>query len=517
MSASREKKQRQDRVASGTLDPKAVRAAEEKTQQRKSNILYISIAVAFVVVAAVLLVWNSGVLQRSKTAVTVGEESYSAAEVSYYYHVALNNVRNSNYASYMGISSSTVLTQDTLSDTAKLILGVTDEGDITWDTYLKDSAESNLKSLQSLLAAAKEDGFTWNDDMQSDYNDSIDNVKSYAKQYGYSYKAYLKLLFGNNITPSVFERMLKDATLASAYQTSYKDSLSYTDSDLDAYYNENSDSFRVAAYDYIYFKGTASSTTDSSGKTVEPTEEESAAAAAAAKEAAEAALARVQSGENLEDIAKDYDMATYSSQTAATNNGDTLGTWAFEEGRQADDTALLSSDSNYYVVLFHSVGRQEYNTVDVRHILFRVDTSSLDRSASDYDAKVEELKAQKKAAAEDALQQWKDGGATEEFFAQMADKLSDDSPKGGLYTQVYKNQMVTAFNDWCFDPARQVGDCEIVETSYGYHIIYFVGEDLPYWKVQVTNALKNNAYSEWYNGLQQDYEVTEQSGMKYVG
>ena len=217
---------------------------------------------------------------------TVGEESYSAAEVSYYYHVALNNVRNSNYASYMGISSSTVLTQDTLSDTAKLILGVTDEGDITWDTYLKDSAESNLKSLQSLLAAAKEDGFTWNDDMQSDYNDSIDNVKSYAKQYGYSYKAYLKLLFGNNITPSVFERMLKDATLASAYQTSYKDSLSYTDSDLDAYYNENSDSFRVAAYDYIYFKGTASSTTDSSGKTVEPTEEESAAAAAAAKEAA---------------------------------------------------------------------------------------------------------------------------------------------------------------------------------------------------------------------------------------
>ena len=50
MSASREKKQRQDRVASGTLDPKAVRAAEEKTQQRKSNILYISIAVAFVVV-----------------------------------------------------------------------------------------------------------------------------------------------------------------------------------------------------------------------------------------------------------------------------------------------------------------------------------------------------------------------------------------------------------------------------------------------------------------------------------
>jgi len=34
--------------------------------------------------------------------------------------------------------------------------------------------------------------------------------------------------------------------------------------------------------------------------------------------------------------------------------------------------------------------------------------------------------------------------------------------------------MVKNFNDWCFDPNRQVGDTGIVQTDFGYHIIYFV-------------------------------------------
>ena len=35
--------------------------------------------------------------------------------------------------------------------------------------------------------------------------------------------------------------------------------------------------------------------------------------------------------------------------------------------------------------------------------------------------------------------------------------------------------MVQAFNDWLFDPSRKPGDTDIVETEYGYHIMYFSG------------------------------------------
>ena len=154
MSASREKKNRQAFNASGAADPKAVRAAEEKAKQRKSSILYGSIAVVFVIVAVLVLLWNSNVIQRGKTALTVGDETYTAAQVQYFYHAAYNEVRSSNYFSYMGLDTKKSLSSQTLSDTAKALLGVTGKDSITWDKYLMDKAQSNIKSNQSLLAAA---------------------------------------------------------------------------------------------------------------------------------------------------------------------------------------------------------------------------------------------------------------------------------------------------------------------------------------------------------------------------
>ena len=95
MSASREKKIRQELAAQGIPDIKEIRAEEERKQQRRANILYGSIAAAFVLVAAALLVWNSGILQRDSVAMSVDGEKYTSAEVSYYYNSAVNSLLSS--------------------------------------------------------------------------------------------------------------------------------------------------------------------------------------------------------------------------------------------------------------------------------------------------------------------------------------------------------------------------------------------------------------------------------------
>ena len=80
--------------------------------------------------------------------------------------------------------------------------------------------------------------------------------------------------------------------------------------------------------------------------------------------------------------------------------------------------------------------------------------------------------------------------------------------------------MVSGFNDLCFYESRKAGDTGIVENvgnSLGYHVMYFVGTDDPYWMVQVRNAMTNKAYSEWSANLVKDITATENSGMKYVG
>lgn len=517
MSASREKKNRQDFAASGAVDPKTARAAQEAAKQRKENRIYILVAAAFVLVAALVLLWNSNIIQRGKTALTIGDTDYSAAQVQYAYYAAYNQVRSSNYVSYLGLDTSKTLSSQTMSDTAKAILGVTDTNDLTWDAYLRSKAESDLKATQSMLAAAEKESFTWTDDMQSDLDELLSTLKTTAKNAGYSYKNYIKAMYGNLVTPGVFEAMLKDSVLVSNFQDDYKDKLTYSDDEISQYYTDHKSTFDVAAYDYIVFSGTASSTKDADGNTVDPTDEQKQAALVAASDAAKAAYDRFKNGESLETIAKDYDMASYSSVDDGVSSTDTVSTWVFDSARTAGDSSILNDDSNYYVVQFHSVGRQEYNTVDVRHILFRVDSSTLDSKSDTYEQDLADLKSQKKAEAEKVYQQWKDGDATEESFAALADEYSADSSNGGLYTQVYKGQMVSGFSDWCFDAARQSGDTDIVESSYGYHIMYFVSQDLPYWQVRVINTLKNNDFNTWYDSLQQDYTVTEGSGMKFVG
>ena len=66
----------------------------------------------------------------------------------------------------------------------------------------------------------------------------------------------------------------------------------------------------------------------------------------------------------------------------------------------------------------------------------------------------------------------------------MEDNSADTGSvsNGGLYEGVAPNQMVTEFNDWCFDPTRKAGDTGLVETQFGCHIMYFVSaSEKTYW------------------------------------
>lgn len=105
--------------------------------------------------------------------------------------------------------------------------------------------------------------------------------------------------------------------------------------------------------------------------------------------------------------------------------------------------------------------------IDVRHILIQAeDPSSADSMAA------------ARTRAEELYAQWQQD-PTEDNFINMAGTHTEDpgsQATGGLYEDVYPGQMVTNFNDWCFDESRQPGDHGIVETEYGYHIMYFVGD-----------------------------------------
>ena len=80
--------------------------------------------------------------------------------------------------------------------------------------------------------------------------------------------------------------------------------------------------------------------------------------------------------------------------------------------------------------------------------------------------------------------------------------------------------MADTFNDWCFDSSRQAGDTGIVETTYGYHVMYFSGYSTEYDSYQdylVENTLRSNDYNAWFDAKAESYPISENGfGMLFV-
>ena len=167
----------------------------------------------------------------------------------------------------------------------------------------------------------------------------------------------------------------------------------------------------------------------------------------------------------------------------------------------------LETITAFYVVLFTGKNDNEVELVNVRHILV-----SFEGDAQEDGTYSEEVKETARASAEEILNEWKSGDATEDSFAALANEKSTDTgsnTNGGLYENVYPGQMVATFNDWCFDSARKPGDTGIVETNYGYHVMYFVGTTgQTYRDYQIVNDLISSDMETWFQNLLENYTIT---------
>ena len=540
MSASREKQNRQ--AASGQADPKTAREAQQRREEKRTNLLYGVIAAAVLVAVIASFVWRSDFIPKTTTAATIDGEKYTAAEVEYYYQTAYRNfVSNSQYSyflSYLGLNTNATLKSQSINSTAAAMLGIElpdadaesaeadSEADplaptgMTWHDYFLDEALDNMRVIQAALKAAEAEGFQYPAGVQAQYDDNMDALKAVAAASGISVSQYLKGNFGAGVTEKVYGEQLMRVLRYSAYSDAYQDSLTYSDSELEETYNADRNTYDHVSYEVVSFSGAAESTTDDEGNTVEPTEEEAAAALEAAQDLAQTVLDGFQDGGDLEELANEND-GTYSKNENGTYSaGSVMSEWLYDSARKSGDASTLADGTVQYVVVFHDRFRDENPTIDIRHILVPLGSGSIAEGEEGYEDQQAQLKADAHAKAEELLAQWQSGEATEDSFAALALKESADGSKydGGLYTEVYQGQMVTEFNDWCFDTARQSGDTGVVDTQYGSHVMYFSGVNAARWQTQVAANLRTEAYTAWEEDLVKDVTVQRsESGLKHIG
>lgn len=522
MSASREKKQRRDADAP-ILSSRAQEEQEKAAKRKRNTIVYSIIGAVVVILVAILLIWDSGVIQRSRTVATIDGEKVTAAQVSYYYYrnpiiSYAQYYAQLGYSAYFPYQASGSPKDQVITEDAASTLGLEEEyvGQ-TYHDYFLDYALDSLRMEYAVRAAAKEAGYTLSDEGKASVEEDLDSIDSarasYLSSYGVnmSRTTYLQMQFGDMMTERSYRTCLENYYLYSEFYNSNLASLDYSDEDLDAYYQENKNELDTFTYYWRNFSGLPETTEDEDGNTVTPTDEEMEAAMEQAKEDADAALAEIEAESDPVNAVKEDENFTEATGVLS-NPTASYYDWLVDPDRQAGDAVVLENGGTAYSLLvFVDRYLDESPTVDVRHILISAmaeddpDTEDVDESKED---PTDEAYEKARQTALDLLDQWQANGGTEEAFAALAEEYSADSgsnTNGGLYEKVTEGSMIENFNDWIFDSSRVSGDISdpiqnTVNDTKGWHLIYFVGWNEPVWKA---TAREN----QWFNDLENNVTI----------
>lgn len=393
-----------------------------------------------------------------------------------------------------------------------------------WDEHMHDLVVDSIESTYTYYLAAVEanggEDPEITDDQKTEINDTLDSYEETASGYGYTLSGYLVQAMGKGVTESVFRTETTRQYIAQNYQgelSSGTENTTYTEDDINAYKDEHledlqsvdikifecsSEDDAKAFSDSLAADGSnfaelcteyASSDFDKKAYADEGYSTELGMTRSALQSRGYAiATADAHEHEDGEEHSDDEEL-TYSGLD-----------WLFSSDRQAGDIYQYST-SVVYVIAPASLS--DRNTVNVRHILIAPETDEEDADAT---TATDEQWTAAYDQARELLASW-DG--TEDGFATLATENSTDTgstENGGLYEDVVTGQMVNSFSTWCFDDSRKAGDTGIVRSEYGYHIMYFVGEnDQKIWQYNAEQALLSEDSASAAEALEDEYTIKE--------
>jgi len=451
-------------------------AEEHKPKTSKKKLLTIAgVSAASVALVGCLTFAGIGIFNKNKAepAVTSPNVTLDTKMIACYYHDMINMYKQS-----YSVEELQTYYQLDVTKSLKTQPYPYDES-LTWYDAMMDSAKNTIEQQLLMYEAATEAGFTMPEKDQEMVEAALAEVDLAE--------------YGNGVTMDDVRRTMEIQALSTAYYYQMMEELKPSEEEIRALYEENPKNYEtcgLAGFPVSY-------TADEEGETPLTQDE--------AKKIADE-LAAVKNVKEFEKMASQIllDHEGYTQEEVDVNipsiyndaytytENNNLAEWAFG-GAKVNDTFVLEGSGAYYVyIVTKEPALDETNTVNVRHILFMEQEDN-------------------RAAAEDALKEWESGEKTEDSFAELAEQYSEDggsSNNGGLYEDVYPGQMVTTFNDWCFDESRKPGDTGIVETEYGVHVMYFSAVGSPLWMQEVSNTMVQQTYNEWHSGITEKYPIT---------
>ena len=494
---NKEQKEQTEQKVMTKYDRKVQKRKEEKEKEKKEERISTTVGIVFLV-ALVCLVASFPIrtyLATHETYVVINGEEVNKVEFDYVYNTSKNNyiTQYGSYLSYFGLDTSKDLSTQMYSET------------LTWKDYFEQNAVESLKQNKALMAEAKAAGFTY--DTTDEYNTFKETIKTSAAAAGVSDKEYVRSIYGSYATMGRIEEYVKNDMVMNAYYQKLQEDNAPSDDEIQSYYEENKATYDSVDYRLTTIEAdlptepteladpveeTAADTTGTTDGTAATDSTQDTAYQPSDAEIAKAMEdARVLADDAEQTVAKDGE-AHENEKKSSVNY--LISDWLFDDARKAGDTTVITNDNShcYYAVAFEKRYLDETPSADVRVIIPTEDKTG-----------------------EEILEEWKNGAATEDSFAELCKKYTQDTSaveNGGLFEQVTKTGMTEELSNWIFDSSRQAGDTVAITVSDSTYVLYYIGQDQPEWKINIKNTLVSDTMSQHMQDITADVTVEDPKG-----
>lgn len=531
MSASSKKKLRKEQNAAALSEKQ--RAARKKARTLKAyTISFISLMLVITILGVGIIsnftIIRSGIFHKNTISATVGDRELNTVEMTYYFKDAIATAYSSWYQNY-GSNISLYLQWFYQLDISKPLNEQNYSDGTTWADYFMQSALTNAQSNYALYDLAMKAGHQLTEDEREDFETQMAYLDLEAAYSGLSTDDYLEYIYCYGASRATYYRYTEILAYARSYYKHIFNGFDYTDEQMREFesdkYNDYS-SFSYGRYYLNYKNYLNTADKDSSGNYSDEK-----IAEAKAKALADAQLlAQSTSKEALAEAIKNLEINKNNTNAAITEDKDVLypnltpeyQEWIGDKERVEneikyfEDTTttkdengeeVVTGEGSYYVVIFFSRNDNLRNLANVRHLLIKFQGGTKDKDGNTVYS--DEDKATAKTKAQEILDKFLADNAEvtdlakleENFSALVKEKTEDPGSKetGGLYEDITPaSNYVENFLKWSIDNTRKQGDIELVETEYGYHIMYYVGDsDINYRDYLIKADMRTEDMNKW--------------------
>lgn len=474
-------------VTEKTVKPK--KAHDSNTPKFVLLSVFVAICIAVLSVLGVFYynVPNSDEkMNPGNVALTVSDTEVSLGMYNYYYSCV--SQRYLSYAQY-GYYPDLDPTKD--FDSQKTTNS--DGKEVTWAELFVEDTINQLKYITAYYEAAVEAGVTLTDEQNKQIKEQLESLKSSASEQNKSVDEYIKETYGDYCGYATLKKMLEQCLLAENYYQQNTVTVKATDEEASKYFEEHKDDYTSVPFAYLqlyydeedFTKAKAEAKAKKYAKQIKSVEDMKKAIPKACEETIAQYVGMgyfSDAKEAATELAANIETSITKTDNSFTEEG---LEWLFSDKTKVGACSTFTDEENGIVFIVLKTGEpavQNDEVFTVRHIL--VMPKDDEGNALEDPAKgTEEQFAAAKKEAEALLAEFNKGDKSELSFALLAEEKSDDTETtskgtsgiyGGLCEGTRLGTMVKPFEEWSVDKSRKYGDVDIVESQFGYHLIFFV-------------------------------------------